>query len=107
MGVPLAPRIDERLRRYIESVDPFESPADVTRAVGDRAWELGLPRPSYQQVRCVMRGAPRPEPRLAGVRTSRGRVVVVLRALDRTVNWLVDYPGVGLGPIYREALRGR
>jgi hypothetical protein len=32
---------------------------------------------------------------------------MVLRTVNRTLDWLTDYPGLGLGPIYREALRGR
>jgi hypothetical protein len=105
MAVPLAPRIDDRLRRYIAGAGFFDSPAEVTRAVGALAWELGLPRPSYQQVRFLMRGPKRPGPAPAGVQTSTGRIV--LRTVNRTLDWLTDYPGLGLGPIYREALRGR
>jgi hypothetical protein len=105
MGVPAAPRIDDRLRRDVAGAGLFDSPAEVTRAVGALAWELGLPRPSYQQVRFLMRGSRRPEPAPAGVQTSRG--ALVLQAVDAALGWLIDYPGVGLGPIYREALRGR
>jgi hypothetical protein len=105
MGVPLAPRIDDRLRRYIAGAGLAGSPAEVTRQVGALAWELGLPRPSYQQVRFLMRG-PRAKTAVpAGVQTSRGRMV--LRTINQTLDWLTDYPGLGLGPIYREALRGR
>jgi hypothetical protein len=105
MGVPLAPRLDERLRRYIAGAALFDSPAEVTRAVGDLAWELGLTRPSYEQVRFLMGGAPPLGPRVAGVQTSKGRMV--LHGVNRTLDWLADYPGLGLGPIYRDALRGR
>ena len=105
MGVPLAPRLDHRLRRYIAGAGLFESPAEVTRSVGALAWELELPRPSYQQVRFLMRGPQAPRPAAAGVQTSKGRLV--LRSVNRTLDWLTDYPGLGLGPIYREALRGR
>jgi hypothetical protein len=105
MGVPLAPRIDHRLRRHIAGAGLYETPAEVTRAVGALAWELGLPRPSYQQVRFLMRGPRRPVPVPAGVQTSKGRMV--LRTVNRTLDILTDYPGLGLGPLYREALRGR
>ena len=105
MGVPLAPRIDDRLRRHIAGAGLFDSPAEVTRAVGALAWELGLPRPSYQQVRFLMRGTRRLASAPAGVQTSKG--LVVLRTINRTLDFLTDYPGLGLGPIYREALRGR
>ena len=105
MGVPAAPRIDDLLRRYIAGAGFFDSPAEVTRAVGALAWNLGLPRPSYQQVRYLMRGSRRPEQVPAGVQTSKG--LVGLRTVNRTLDWLTDYPGLGLGPVYREALRGR
>jgi hypothetical protein len=32
---------------------------------------------------------------------------MVLRTVNRTLDILTDYPGLGLGPLYREALRGR
>ena len=50
-----APRIDERLIRAIERAPAKASAAEVTRAVGDIAWSLGLPRPSYEQVRVIVR----------------------------------------------------
>jgi hypothetical protein len=31
--------------------------ADIHRAVGEYAWALGLPRPSYQQIRLVVNDA--------------------------------------------------
>jgi hypothetical protein len=105
MGVPAAPRLDDRLRRYIAGAGLFDSPAEVTRAVGSLAWQLGLPRPSYQQVRFLMRGSGRLVRAPAGAQTSKG--LMVLRTVNRTLDWLTDYPGLGLGPIYREALRGR
>jgi hypothetical protein len=52
-----APRIDSRLVRAIELAPANASAADVTRAVGDIAWSLGLARPSYEQVRVRMRFA--------------------------------------------------
>jgi hypothetical protein len=104
MGTPAAPRIDVRLRRYIAGVPFFASPADVTREVGDLAWHLGLPRPSYQQVRELLGGAQRPEPVLLAAQTSRGRVV--LRAFGNAYGFMSQYPGPGLEDWYRRYKRG-
>ncbi len=104
MGVPAAPRIDDRLRRFIAGSWLFASPADVTRSVGDLAWELGLPRPSYQQVRELMGGAMRPQPVVTGAQTSKGRVV--LHNVNRVLDVLYQYPGPGLADWYRRYTRG-
>jgi hypothetical protein len=100
MGTRAAPRIDPRLRQYIDGADLFASPAEVTRAVGDLAWRLGLTRPSYQQVRVLLGGATRLEPTLPrGTRTIDARVV--FQSIDRALWWAADYPGLGLGRNYR------
>ena len=104
MGVPAAPRIDDRLRRVIAGSSLFDSPAEVTRATGDLAWELGLPRPSYQQVRELLGGAAPPEPTLNGSQTSTGRVVI--RNVNRALDFLYQYPGGGLEDWYRRYKRG-
>ena len=101
MGVVIAPRIDPRVRQFVVGAPFFASPAEVTRAAGDLAWSLGLPRPSYQQVRELMGGANRP----AGpVQTSKGRVV--LRTVERTMDFLYQYPGPGLADWYARYKRG-
>jgi hypothetical protein len=51
-----APRIDPRLLRLID-LHVGETAAEVTRAIGGRAEELGLARPSYEQVRVWLRQA--------------------------------------------------
>ena len=104
MGVPAAPRIDDRLRRYIAGAGFFDSPAEVTRAAGALAWELGLPRPSYQQVRELMGGARRVQPPAVGTQTSRGRVV--LHNVNRVLDVLYEYPGPGMADWYRRYKRG-
>jgi hypothetical protein len=55
-----APRIDERLRRFIAGTPATVTPAELTREVGDLAWRLGVPRPSYEQVRRLVRGPVQP-----------------------------------------------
>ena len=104
MGTPAAPRINDRLRRFIAGSPLFASPADVTRSVGDLAWELGLPRPSYQQVRELMGGARRPQPPATGTQTSRGRLV--LQNVNRVLDVLYEYPGPGMADWYRRYKRG-
>ena len=104
MGTPAAPRIDDRLRRYIGGSGWFDSPAEVTRAVGDLAWQLGLPRPSYQQVRVLMGGAERPGPVVAGD-ASIGRLL--LRGVERAIDFLYQYPGPGMEDFYRRWTSGR
>jgi len=54
--VYFAPRIPRRLRAEIERLaDGSMSAAEITRAVGATAEHHGLRRPSYQQVRVLVR----------------------------------------------------
>jgi hypothetical protein len=51
-----APRISFRLRAEIERLaDRDLSPAEITRRIGETAERLGFRRPSYQQVRVLVR----------------------------------------------------
>ncbi|HEX5799188.1 MAG TPA: hypothetical protein VFY02_03720 [Gaiellaceae bacterium] len=51
-----APRIDPRLVAALERIDDESLPfAEVSRRVGRVAAELGLPKPSYEQVRVLTR----------------------------------------------------
>ena len=104
MGVPAAPRIDDRLRRFIAGSGVFDSPADVTRAVGDLAWQLGLPRPSYQQVRELLGGAAPAVSIATGSQTSKGRMVIT--NVNRALDFLYQYPGPGLADWYSRYKRG-
>ncbi len=104
MGVPAAPRIDEQLRRYIAGADRRATPADVTRSVGDLAWELGFTRPSYQQVRVLLGRRVVRSVVAAGTPTSTGRVV--LRTVLHAIDVLYEYPAPGLEKWYRQYARG-
>lgn len=104
MGVPAAPRIDLRLRRYITGADRRATPAEVTRAVGDLAWQLGFTRPSYQQVRVLLRRTGVRSTVVPGTATSTGRVV--LRTVGRVLDVLYEYPAPGLAGWYRQYLHG-
>ena len=55
MGVAAAPRLDARLRQYVAGARLGTPAAEVTRSVGELAWSLGLVRPSYEQVRFLLR----------------------------------------------------
>ena len=55
MGTRAAPRIDARLSALIAVAPEGMSAADVTRRVGQLAWELGIARPSYEQVRLLLK----------------------------------------------------
>jgi len=100
MATTSAPRIDERLRLFIAGAAPCSTPAEITRAVGNLAWRLGLPRPSYQQVRVLTRAA---EP-LPADQPSRAEGALDVAA--KVVNFLYQYPGPGLDDWYRRYKRG-
>jgi hypothetical protein len=53
-----APRIDPRLAAAIADYDRRDCPiAETNRLIGELAERLGLPRPSYQQVRVLVHAA--------------------------------------------------
>jgi hypothetical protein len=100
MGTVAAPRLDERLRRYIAGSPRPATAAAVTRGAGDLAWDLGLPRPSYQAVRRSLALA-RDRTTVSGARqTSPGKIVL------KAVDVLYQYPGPGLAGWYRRYLSG-
>jgi hypothetical protein len=100
VGTLAAPRLDERLRRYICGSPRFATAAEVTRGVGDLAWDLGLPRPSYQAVRLSLSEARDRKTVSNGRQTAPGKIV--LNALEV----LYQYPGPGLAGWYRRYLSG-
>ena len=100
VGTPAAPRIDERLRRFIGGSPRWDTPADVTRLVGELAWDLGLTRPSYQQVRVLVRELR--DHRDLDALSSPSTSETVVRILDT----LYEYPGLGLADWYDRYKRG-
>ena len=89
-----APTIDDRLVRFIQGSPPADSPAELTRAAGMLAWELGLVRPSYETVRLIAQCR---EPARA-----RGTAATLVQVIDT----LYEYPAPGLGDWYERYRRG-
>jgi hypothetical protein len=79
------------LREFIARAPAAASAAEVTRQVGDLAWLLGFPRPSYQRVR-VLHGE-RHGGRVATVSTPAPGVA---RYILKTLDFLYQYPAPGM-----------
>jgi hypothetical protein len=82
MGTSAAPRIDDRLVAALTKAPLNSTPAELTRQLGALAWDLGLPRPSYEQVRVLARSLRPSTPR---TQTSPGRIL--LRVIDELYTW--------------------
>jgi hypothetical protein len=82
-----APRIDARLVAAAERLDSQTSPiAETNRRVGAVAAELGLVRPSYEQVRSVVKRA-----RRLGRHPSAGDVLLDIAFRARPPAALLDH----------------
>jgi hypothetical protein len=82
-----APRIDPRLVAAAERLDRLTTPiAETNRRVGAVAAELGLVRPSYEQIRSIISRA-----RLLGRNPSAGDVLVDIAFRVRPPTAFVDY----------------
>jgi hypothetical protein len=101
VGTTIAPRIDERLRRLIATAPHGATAAEVTRLAGTLAGTLALPRPSYQQVRVLLKTArsTQSEP----VRPGR---FVTAAQLNEVLGFLYEYPGPGLADWYERYKHG-
>jgi hypothetical protein len=90
-----APRIGRKLlEAIVDNDDGFARYAEINRAVGARASELGVIKPSYEQVRYLVHELRR---RRARPRTRDVLLDVVLRV--RPVDALTDHlSGVGVNP---------
>jgi hypothetical protein len=81
-----APRIDSRLVAAAERLDNETTPiAETNRRVGAVAAELGLLRPSYEQVRCIITRA-----RRRGRQSSAGDVLLDIAFRRRPPTAFVD-----------------
>ena len=89
-----APTIDDRLARFIHGSPPGESPAELTRAAGALAWELGLVRPCYETVRLI------------GQCREPVRTRTTAQTLLKVIDTLYEYPAPGLGDLYDRYRRG-
>jgi len=82
-----APRIDSRLVAAAERLDDLATPiAETNRRVGLVAAELGLLRPSYEQVRSIVTGA-----RRRGRSPSAGDALLDIAFRTRPPTAFVDY----------------
>ena len=90
-----APRIGRKLlEAIVDNDDGFARYAEINRAVGARAAELGVIKPSYEQVRYLVHELRR---RRARPRTRDVLLDVVLRV--RPVDALTDHlSSVGVNP---------
>ena len=53
--VRIAPRYDDRILDAVRLLDERDEPmAEICRRVGEAAWSLGLPRPSYVHLRRLL-----------------------------------------------------
>jgi hypothetical protein len=84
-----APRISPRLRNELEQLaDRSLSAAEITRLVGEQAERLGLRRPSYEQVRKLVREH-RARPRYPSTAEAVLDVALRVRLPGATVSHLV------------------
>ena len=93
MSFVSAPRIDPRLRYFIAGSAGTASAAEITRAAGELAWSLGLPRPSYEQVRVLVRAA---EPVVVAPAPAPSVASTVLTVAGSVIDFMYQYPGPGL-----------
>lgn len=103
MGTTIAPRIDERLRHLIATAPGAATAAEVTRLAGALAGTLSLPRPSYQQVRVLLKTA------RASTESSpvRPRFTLTAAQMNEVLGFLYEYPGPGLADWYERYKHGR
>jgi hypothetical protein len=85
--VPLAPRIDSRLVAALERLDDRQAPiAETWRRLRIVAAELGLVKPSYEQVRCLVH-----EARRKGRRPTAADTLLDIAFRVRPPTALIDY----------------
>jgi hypothetical protein len=84
---PAAPRIDSRLVAAIARLDDRREPvAETNRRIGALAGDLGLPRPSYEQVRTLVK-----EHRRGRLEPGVGTLLLEISFRSRPPEALLDY----------------
>jgi hypothetical protein len=101
MGTTIAPRIDQRIRRLIATAPREATAAELTRLAGALAGELALARPSYEQVRVLLKAE------RATRSAKRVRPALTVAQLTDVLNFLYEYPGPGLADWYERYKHGR
>jgi hypothetical protein len=82
-----APRIDSRLVAAIVHLDNPQHPiAETNRRIGVLAGDLGLPRPSYEQIRILVKAH-----RRGRLRLTAGQVLLDIAFRVRPPEALLDY----------------
>ena len=82
-----APRIDSRLVAAVAWLDDDREPiAETNRRIGLLARDLGLPKPSYQQVRLLVK-----DHRRGRLRPTAGQVLLDVAFRARPPEALLDY----------------
>jgi hypothetical protein len=85
--VPAAPRIDSRLVAGVAWLDDAREPmAETNRRIGCLARDLGLTKPSYQQIRLLVK-----ELRRNRLRPTAGQVLLDIAFRARPPEALLDY----------------
>jgi hypothetical protein len=101
MGTTIAPRIDQRIRRLIATAPREATAAELTRLAGALAGELALARPSYEQVRVLLKAE------RATSSAKRARPSLTAAQLGEVLGFLYEYPGPGLAGWYERYKHGR
>ncbi len=82
-----APRIDSRLVAAVPLLDAGSHPiAETNRRIGVLAGDLGLPKPSYEQIRTLVK-----QHRRGRLRPTAGRVLLDIALRVRPPTALLDY----------------
>jgi hypothetical protein len=85
--VAAAPRIDSRLVAAVVHLDDVRLPiAETNRRIGALAGDLGLPRPSYEQMRLVVKAH-----RRGRLGPTTGRVLLEIAFRVRPPEALLEY----------------
>jgi hypothetical protein len=82
-----APRIDSRLIAAASHLDDRSEPiAETNRRIGALAGDLGLPRPSYEQIRLIVK-----DHRRGKLEPGIGRLLLEISFRSRPPEALLDY----------------
>jgi hypothetical protein len=91
---PSAPRFDPRLQAGLEGIAAEQhSIAEIWRRIGELASFLGIPRPSYEQIRILVH-----EHRRGRLAPSTGEILLDIAVRSRTPDALIQRAAGTLPP---------